>query len=277
MCRMRPTWPGSQPGLGPALQKFQFGAAVASFLFLFRFRMVWQARDCMSTTATNSPPRVNHVFIDYENVHALDLDIIGNKAVNFTLLLGAKQKKLEVPIVEKLLAHAASVHMVRLGSSGKNALDFALAYYLGRATLADPNGAFHIVSKDKGYDPLIEHLQSKNFQIHRHSDFNTLNFTGSTKGSAKNPPPVAAKQVPSLKLETQLPLLEDRESQVLEHLRRISHACPRTSKTLQRLIVARFKFTEQDAGKIVENLEQAGHITLTERGVITYRLGQDSD
>ena len=104
-----------------------------------------------------SPP-TNHVFVDFENVPEVDASIIGLKAVNFTLLLGANQKKLDAALVEKLMEHSASVQLVRLTSSSKNAVDFALAYYLGRAVLADPTAYFHLVSKDKGYDPLIEHL-----------------------------------------------------------------------------------------------------------------------
>jgi len=56
------------------------------------------------------------------------------------------------------------VQLVRLTATGKNALDFTLAYYVGRAVAADPTGFFHIVSKDTGYDPLIEHLRSKHIR-----------------------------------------------------------------------------------------------------------------
>src|SRR4029077_13040812 len=112
----------------------------------------------MPAATTDLPAPVNHVFVDFENVHEIDQKIIGSKTVTFTLLLGAKQTKLDVSLVEKLLEHAASVHLIRITSAGKNALDFTLAYYVGRAVAADPTGFFHIVSKDAGYDPLIEHL-----------------------------------------------------------------------------------------------------------------------
>ena len=99
------------------------------------------------------PPRhsenlrpVNHVFVDFENVHEVDLTVIGNKSVTFTLLLGSRQTKLDVSLVEKLLEHVASVELVRLTSTGRNALDFTLAYYVGRAVSSDPTGYFHIVS-----------------------------------------------------------------------------------------------------------------------------------
>jgi len=104
----------------------------------------------MHTEIDDLPPPVNHVFVDYENVHDVDAAIIESKTVHLTLLLGAQKTKLDAALVEKLLHHANNVELVRLKSSGRNALDFALTYYLGRAVLGDPGGFFHIMSKDKG-------------------------------------------------------------------------------------------------------------------------------
>src|SRR5882724_3065157 len=122
----------------------------------------------MPTVTTDLPPPINHVFVDFENVHKIDLAVIGAKAVSFTLLVGPRQTKLDVALVEKLFEHAVSVQLVRLTSSGRNALDFALAYYVGRAVAADPTGYFHIVSKDAGYAPLIKHLRSRHISARRH-------------------------------------------------------------------------------------------------------------
>lgn len=79
---------------------------------------------------------IHHIFVDYENVHEIDLAIIGSKAVTFTLLVGPTRKTLDVELVEKLFQHAATVQLVRLTSSGRNALDFTLVYYVGRAVAA---------------------------------------------------------------------------------------------------------------------------------------------
>ncbi len=120
---------------------------------------------------------MNHVFLDFENVHQVDLSLIGAKSVSFTLMVGAKQTKLDSDLVEKLMVHSSSVQLVKLKSSGQNALDFALAYYLGRAALADPTAYFHIVSKDGGFDPLIDHLRARHIQVHRHTSCAELTFT----------------------------------------------------------------------------------------------------
>ena len=124
---------------------------------------------------------MNHVFVDYENVHHVDLSLIGAKSVSFTLMVGAKQSKLNTDLVEKLIEHSSSVQLVKLKSSGKNALDFALAYYLGRAALTDPTGHFHIIAKDGGYDALIEHLRERHINVCRQVSCADLTFAWSGK------------------------------------------------------------------------------------------------
>src|SRR4051812_15924519 len=114
---------------------------------------------------------MNHIFVDYENVHEVDHSLIGKQSVHLTLLLGSTQTKLDTALVERLMKHPDSVDLVRLNSSGKNALDFALAYYLGKAANVDPTARFHIISRDKGFDPLIEHLLSRQIHVSRHGDY----------------------------------------------------------------------------------------------------------
>src|SRR6185369_16053281 len=150
----------------------------------------------MPAITTDLPPPVNHVFVDFENVHKIDLAVIGSRTVAFTLLVGPRQTKLEVSLVEKLFEHALSVQFVRLASSGRNALDFTLAYYVGRAVAADPTGLFHIVSKDTGYDPLIEHLRSRHICAQRHDSFATLTFTVPPKPATPAPPAAVRKPKP---------------------------------------------------------------------------------
>jgi hypothetical protein len=198
---------------------------------------------------------VNHVFVDFENVHEVDLAIIGTKAVSFTLLLGARQTKLDAELVEKLLEHAASVHLVRLTTSGRNALDFALAYYLGRAAMADPTGYFHIVSKDTGFDPLVEHLRSRHINAHRHDGFSTLTFS---------PPPKPPAAFPS----------EDLLARVLEHLRRNTTNRPKRKRTLVSHLraFAGKTATEADVLDLVERLREAGHLSIGEKDAVTFHV-----
>ena len=220
------------------------------------------------------PPPINHVFVDFENVHEIDLAVIGSKAVTFTLLVGSRQTKLDISLVEKLFEHAASVQLVRLTAVGKNALDFALAYYVGRAVAADPTGFFHIVSKDTGYDPLIEHLRRKHIRVRRHNSFASLTFAASTKPPAPTTSAAVPKVKSPAKPKVQLSLLDEREAQVLEHLRKPSATHPKNEKKLVSYLVAHLghKITEAEAVELVNYLSQAGHLVIGEKGAITYHL-----
>lgn len=210
----------------------------------------------MSSHLTHLPPPTNHVFIDFENVHEFDLSMIGTKSVNLTLLLGAKQTRLDAALVEKLLEHASTVQLVRLTSSGRNALDFALAYYVGRAVMADPTGHFHIVSKDTGFEPLIEHLRSRHVHAQRRDDFTSLTFSG----------PARPPSLPSV----------DLMARVLERLGKNVANRPKRKKTLVSHLLAFLgkAVTEADVMELIEGLCQAGRISIGEKSAITYH---DSD
>ena len=195
---------------------------------------------------------MNHVFVDFKNVHEVDPAVIGARSVSLTLLLGARQTKLDAALVEKLMEHAATVQLVRLTSSGKNALDFALAYYVGRAVMADPTGHFHIVSKDTGFDPLVEHLRSRRIHAHRHDDFTTLTFSGPAKPASAPP--------------------EDLMTRMLEHLGRQVNNRPKRKRTLVSHLLA-FSgnaVTEADVVGLVERLRQVGRLSIGDKDAVTY-------
>ena len=228
----------------------------------------------MPTAATHLSPPVNHVFVDFENVHKVDLTVFGRKAVSFTLLVGPRQTRLDASLVEKLFEHAASVQLVRLTSAGRNALDFTLAYYVGRAVAADPTGVFHIVSQDTGYDPLIEHLRSRHISAYRHDSFATLTFANPAKLVAPALPATARKTKPQPQSISAPDSLIEQETRVLEHFRKPSATRPRNQKTLIRFLVGYFgrKITEADALSLVEGLGQAGHLVIGDKGKVTYHL-----
>lgn len=214
----------------------------------------------MSATNEIAPP-LNHVFVDFENVHQIDASVLATKSVKFTILIGAKQTKLDAGLVEKLMEHAASVQLIRLASSGKNALDFTLAYYVGRTVSSNPAAYIHIVSKDTGYDPLVEHLRSRHIHAHRNDSFATLSFCGTSKAAA-----VAAN--------AEAPEKKDPLKRVLEQLRKNQTNRPKKKKTLLSHLKSHLgkDATAAEAAKVFEKLRQAGHLKIGDNDAVTYRL-----
>ena len=219
------------------------------------------------TTSPDLPPPMNHVFVDFENVPHVDLLVFGNK-ISIILLLGAKQTKLDADLVEKLLEHAGNVQIVRLETFGKNALDFTLAYYLGRAVLADPTGSFHIVSKDTGFDPLIKHLRSRNIHALRHDNYTALTFSASAK-----PVAVPVSVAVSVRTPVRVPP-DDLLSRVLAHLRKNTTNRPKRQKTLvsHLLALAGKTATEADISTLIQKLIKAKYLSLSDKDAVAYHL-----
>ena len=202
---------------------------------------------------------IQHIFVDFENVQAIDLSTLGRKPVHVTLLIGANQKQLEVGLVQQLLEHAAKVQLVRLASSGRNALDFALAYYLGRAAVIDPTGSFRIISKDKGFEPLIAHLQENQISVTRHDTFTP--DPGSSAGRPVDP--------------------EDKVGIVIESLQRNATARPKRRTSLLKHIDSHFtkklKLGEADAAEIVDALVARRFVEIDPKGIVGYLSPADDD
>lgn len=215
----------------------------------------------------NSPQPAHHVFVDFENVHEIDPAIVGAKLATFTLLMGPGKKKLDIAVVDGLLAHAGAAHLIRLTSPGPNAVDFALSYYLGQAVLADPIGHFHIVSKDKGYDPLVAHLRSKNIQVRRHDDCASLLTVVLPAPHALPVLPPAEKHLAAKQA------LSGIAAQLLEILASFASR-PRTRKTLTRHVITVLgnKITAEEASRLIEELRACGKIAINAQDKVEYRF-----
>ncbi|MCV2216945.1 PIN domain-containing protein [Thauera sp. Sel9] len=105
--------------------------------------------------------RTNYVLIDFENVHVKSLDLVKDEHFRVIVFLGPKNTKLPVELVLAMQQLGTRGEYVMLETPGTNALDFHMAFHLGRLAAEDPSGFFHIISKDTGFDPLIQHLKAR--------------------------------------------------------------------------------------------------------------------
>jgi hypothetical protein len=196
------------------------------------------------------------VFVDFENVQTVDLSAIDGKPVHVTLLIGKNQRKLELGLVQQIHRLANRVRLVEVGASGHNALDMTLAYHLGWAARQSPRAKYHIVSKDKDFDPLIAHLGNNGISVMRTEIFAALPFL---------PPPVkivAAKKIPS-----------DRRTKVIARL--MNSASPnRPSK--RRALIAHIKTalgkeaSDSETEAIERELLDKKVLTIDAKGAVRY-------
>ena len=189
--------------------------------------------------------RTNYIFVDFENVQEMDWDRIANKPVKVVLLLGTQQKNLPVHLVRKLVKVGSQVQLVEVKRAGKNALDMILAHYVGAIRVKDPEGYFHIVSKDTGYDSLVGHLQDEGAFARRHSSFSEI--------------PILMK-------------VEERVGVVSKDLKENTASRPKKRSTLESKIQARFgsALSEADVSETIEGLIRDRSVTLLDSGEVKY-------
>jgi hypothetical protein len=158
-------------------------------------------------------PATTYILIDYENVQPTDLAAIQN-GFKVKLFLGANQTKIPVSFAVAIQRMGENAEYVQLESTGPNALDFHIAYYIGRISAVEPKAAFQIISNDAGFDPLIVHLKAKGITVHRSVSISS------------------AVDVPDLDSWFEI---------VVDHLARQNGSKPTSKKTLLNLIRTLFK------------------------------------
>jgi hypothetical protein len=118
--------------------------------------------------------RENFIFVDFENVQPTSLEFPNEYPFKIILFVGANQTKLPVQLVSSMQKLGSNAEYVILNGSGKNALDFHIAFYLGKLCERNPEGYFHIISKDTGFDILVKYLKEKKILINRYNSIDDI-------------------------------------------------------------------------------------------------------
>lgn len=117
---------------------------------------------------------MTYVLIDLENVMPDDFSRLNREDVRTYLFAGKLQEKIKLATVMAVQPLGDKVKWIQMSGSGKNALDFHLAFYLGTLFAKDPKSVYYFVSNDKGFDPLVAHVKSLGGAASRIGDLKKL-------------------------------------------------------------------------------------------------------
>lgn len=196
--------------------------------------------------------RTNYIFVDYENVQEVDLDLIAGKAVKVFLLVARRRKTLPSALARQVHLYHDQVTWIESEGASHNALDLVLAYHVGLEAKADPKGYFHIVAKDKDYDALILHLRAQDILASRDEEFG---------------------KIPALVAMNRLSL-EQRVKWVAERFQKNKASRPARKKSLLATIHAFFRkeLSAAEVQKIVTAMIAKKLIELTPQDGVIYRI-----
>ncbi len=115
--------------------------------------------------------RTQVFLVDYENVQPDVLPALALEDVRVLVFVGPQQGRLPFELAEAMQKLGSKASYVRVAQAGKDALDMHLAFHLGRLCHEMPEAYFHIIAKDRDYDPLLLHV---NHPVQRAAKWNGL-------------------------------------------------------------------------------------------------------
>lgn len=213
-----------------------------------------------------------YVLIDYENVQVKSLALLKGENFRVRVFLGPKNSKLPRDLVIAMHQFGKHAEYTVLEAPGSNALDFHIAYYLGVLAAADPSGFFHIISKDTGFDPLIQHLRQAKVSSARSASIEEMPCFSQSVVSTTVENKVLDKKKPSSPPARHISV-DDMIKVAVDDLIKRKAAKPRTTKTLRNTVQAKcgkaLSSTEIDA--VLEALIKRGYVKV-DGTKVTYAL-----
>ena len=193
----------------------------------------------------------NYVLVDFENVQPNNLEVLKQHPFKVRVFVGANQTKIPFDLAAAMQALGDAGQYIKITGTGKNALDFHIAFYVGELAAKDPSAYFHIISRDTGFDTLIKHIKARGIKIQRERDL---------------------AEIPVVRMSTATST-DDMVAAIVKNLAGRGQSRPRKVKTLSNTINSLFteKLSEQQLGAIVKDLEQRKYISVSNSNV-SYQL-----
>jgi PIN domain len=125
------------------------------------------------------------LLVDFENVQHVDLARLDD-SFQIIIFVGAAQKSIPIELVTNAQKLGSRIEWQRVDASGSNALDFFIACHLGRVLEKSLQLQCIVLSKDKGFDPLLRHLNKNGLKCKRLNSLLELDPKATTQPEEPN-------------------------------------------------------------------------------------------
>ena len=100
------------------------------------------------------------ILVDWENVQPELLPALNLEGTRVLVFIGPHQTKLPFAMVQAVQKLGERAQYVQVSKQGNDALDMHIAFYIGKLAVELPDAYFHVIAKDRDYDPLVAHLKA---------------------------------------------------------------------------------------------------------------------
>ena len=137
---------------------------------------------------------MNLYLIDYENVTENGLSHVKDLTADDRVILfySSQIKNISFEKHVEIAQCPAAFEYIKISKTGKNYLDFQLSTYLGFLIGREPVEKIYIITKDTGYDSIIDFWTERKYQIRRAASIEDI-------FCKPKPAAPAAKPVPEMK------------------------------------------------------------------------------
>jgi len=210
--------------------------------------------------------KTNFVLVDFENVQPKNVSLLNGRSFKIKVFVGASQARIPFELARALHAYGPDAEYIQIDGNGKNALDFHISYYIGRLAAETPDASFYVISKDKGFDPLIKHLKAQGISCQRSSSI--ADIQGVKVSSSKT----ILDRVDTVKPFDSRSIPEKVDA-IMNNLTKRKAAKPRSLRTLRSTITALFKnsLADVELDELIEQLTRRGAIKVAD-GKLSYEL-----
>jgi hypothetical protein len=208
--------------------------------------------------------KTSYILVDFENVQPDSIGSLDAAAFSIIFLVGAKQSYIEIDVIQALNQSGVHYDIERIEGNGKNALDFHIAYYIGRLSTESPDSVFHIISKDTGFDPLIRHLEKSKIVCRRWSAITEIHSPRASHPKTTPPPREPLKRQAKTAAK-QKPKISGYADEMIKNLEKRAGARPTRLKTLSGVIKSHFSannLTSAEVEAIIEELRKRNFIAV---------------
>lgn len=217
-----------------------------------------------------------YILVDFENVQPSSLGALKAGDAYVKVFAGAHQNRVDLALAQALQPFGTHAEYIQIVGSGKDALDFHIAFYIGRLSAEHPGSSFTIVSRDTGFDPLLKHVARLGITCKRVA---TIEGAGvklpAAVAPAPAPAPAKVAKAPAkkaakapapakaTKASKAVAAIPPRLQEVIDRLAGMKRAQPRTLKTL-RSWLASFNppFADNEIDVMVQGLQKRKVVSL---------------
>jgi len=174
------------------------------------------------------------LLIDFENVGRVTLASLPR---NYRVLVfvGRSQNSIPFALTQNAQQLGTRLEWIKIEGDGRNNLDFHLAYYLGVLCTEHRDAEFLVLSRDKGFDPVIRHIVGRGHHCAR------------IEAVEQNPAPAIERQTDDPHFEKAFKIVAGihkksrprKRETLLAHLASISHR-QKTDAEVRRIVDAFF-------------------------------------